>query len=60
MFSHDQYLNFAIFQLNSTLFQEVVKLLKLNHFLKKLLDGSSKLSLYFIPPPPTLPVIKNH
>ena len=35
MFQHDQYLNFATFLLNSTPFQEVTKLLKLNHFLKK-------------------------
>ena len=35
------YLNFAIFLLNSTL-QEVVKLLKLNHFLKKALRSILK------------------
>ena len=34
MFWHDQYLNFAIFLLNSTPFQEVAKLVKLN-LLKK-------------------------
>ena len=34
MFQHDQYLNFAIFLLNSTPFQEVAKLLKLNLFKK--------------------------
>ena len=49
MFKHGQYLNFAIFLLNSTPSEEVPKLLKLNHFLKKALGRSSKLPPYFTP-----------
>ena len=47
MFEHDQYLNFAIFLLNSTPFQEVAKLLKLNLFLKKALRPILKTTALF-------------
>ena len=46
MFEHDQHLNFAVFLLNLSPFQEVAKLLKLNHVLKKY-DRSSKFSTGF-------------
>ena len=47
MFKYDQYLNFAIFLLNSTPFQEVAKLLKLNLFLKKALRPILKTTALF-------------
>ena len=45
--THDQYLNFAIFLLNSTTFQEVAELLMLNHFLKKALRPILKMTALF-------------
>lgn len=47
MFYKNEYLNFVIFLSNSTPFQEVSKLLKLNHFFKKAPNQSSKIPLYF-------------
>ena len=47
MFQHDQYLDFEIFLLNSTPFQEVAKLLKLNLFLKKALRRILKTTAIF-------------
>ena len=47
MFEHDQYLNFAIFLLNSTPFQEVAKLIKINFFLKKVLRPILKTTALF-------------
>ena len=48
MFSHDRYLNFEI------IFQQVAKLLKLNHFLKKALRPILKTITLFHPPLPSL------
>ena len=47
MFSYEQYLNFVIFLLNSTPFQEVAKLLKLNPFLKNALRPILKTTALF-------------